>query len=82
MGVGFLTLVETVFPLATFNTFTLAGTGIWNGLLIGLGALLGTQYQLIDQYSRMLYYAVYAALAALIVWLIIRNIKRRKETTH
>ena len=29
--------------LATFSLFTIAGSGIWNGLLVTLGALLGTQ---------------------------------------
>ncbi|HKU01761.1 MAG TPA: DedA family protein, partial [Arthrobacter sp.] len=35
-------------PLGTFTVFTLAGSGLWNGALIGLGYLLGTQYQLIE----------------------------------
>ena len=60
--------------LATFSIFTIAGSGIWNTLLIGLGALLGTQYQLVDQYSHYLNYAVYAAIAGVIFWLIIRRV--------
>jgi hypothetical protein len=46
-------------PLATFSLFTLAGSGLWNGALIGLGYLLGAQYRLIEEYSRFLNYAVY-----------------------
>lgn len=65
--------------LTTFTIFTIAGSGIWNTLLIGLGALLGTQYQLIDQYSQYLNYAVYAAIAGVIIWLIIRRTHRTKE---
>jgi membrane protein DedA with SNARE-associated domain len=53
--------------LLTFSLFTLADSGLWNGLLIGLGALLGAQYHLIDQYSRFFNYAVYAALAVGII---------------
>lgn len=34
-------------PLGTFSLYTLAGSGLWNGALIGLGYLLGTQYRLI-----------------------------------
>jgi membrane protein DedA with SNARE-associated domain len=64
--------------LLTFSGFTLAGSGIWNGLLIGLGALLGSQYRLIEQYSRFLNYAVYAALAATVAWLVIRKVRKRK----
>ena len=35
--------------LLTFSIFTIAGSALWNILLIGLGAALGTQYALIDQ---------------------------------
>lgn len=66
--------------LLTFSIFTIAGSGLWNGVLIGLGALLGTQYQLIDQYSRYLNYAAYAALTAAIIGLVARNRKRRRTT--
>ncbi|MFF2346432.1 DedA family protein [Pseudarthrobacter sp. NPDC058119] len=65
-------------PLGTFTVFTLAGSGLWNGALIGLGYLLGTQYQLIEKYSRFLNYAVYAALAVAVVLLVIRRTKRAK----
>jgi membrane protein DedA with SNARE-associated domain len=67
--------------LATFSIFTIAGSGLWNSLLIGLGALLGTQYALITEYSRYLNYAVYAAVAAVIAWLIVRSVRRRRKTT-
>ena len=65
--------------LGTFSAFTVAGSGIWNALLIGLGAVLGAQYRLIDEYSRVLDYAVYAALAIVLVSLIIRGIRRRRN---
>ncbi|MEG9250040.1 DedA family protein [Arthrobacter sp. Soc17.1.1.1] len=63
--------------LLTFSIFTVAGSAVWNALLIGLGALLGSQYQLIDQYSQYLNYAVYAAILLTIASLIKRRIKRR-----
>lgn len=65
--------------LAVFSVFTVAGSGLWNVALISFGALLGAQYHLVEQYSRLLNYVVYAALAALIGWLIIRNVRRRKN---
>ena len=46
-------------------------------MLIGLGAALGTQYELVSRYSRFLNYVVYAVLAGLVVWLIIRRVRRR-----
>ena len=65
-------------PFATFTLFTLAGSGLWNGALIGLGYLLGTQYRLIEEYSRFLNYAVYAALAIAVVLLVVRRTRRAK----
>jgi membrane protein DedA with SNARE-associated domain len=66
--------------LGTFSAFTIAGSVIWNGLLISLGALLGTQYRLIDQYSRFLNYAVYAALAFAVGSLVVRGLRRRRNS--
>jgi membrane protein DedA with SNARE-associated domain len=68
--------------LPIFSAFTLLGSGLWNGLLIGLGALLGSQYRLIDEYSRFLNYAVYAAVAAVIGWLIRRRVRQRRNTGY
>ncbi|MEO3933470.1 DedA family protein [Micrococcaceae bacterium Sec7.4] len=65
--------------LGTFTAFTVAGSGIWNALLIGLGALLGEQYRLIDEYSRFLNFAVYAALAAVVGSLVVRGVRRRRN---
>jgi len=63
--------------LLTFSLFTIAGSALWNSLLIGLGAALGTQYELIATYSDWLNYAVYAALAGIVLWLVIRRVRRR-----
>ncbi len=41
-------------PFITFSVFTIAGSLVWNCLLVGLGYFLGTQYQLVDQYSQYL----------------------------
>ena len=63
--------------LLQFSAFTLGGSGLWNSLLIGLGAALGTQYELIEQYSHWLDYAVYAAIAGVVIWLVVRRVRRR-----
>jgi membrane protein DedA with SNARE-associated domain len=63
-------------PLVQFSLFTLAGSGVWNGVLVGLGAALGTQYAVVERYSRFINYAVYAAVAGLIVWLIVRRVRK------
>lgn len=64
--------------LVVFSLFTIAGSGLWNTLLITLGAALGTQYELVDRYSQYLNYAVYAAVAAVVLWLIVRRIKQTR----
>ena len=65
--------------LVAFSVLTLAGSGIWNGVLIGLGVALGTQYALVEQYSRYLNYVVYAVLAGLLVALVVRRVRRARQ---
>ena len=62
--------------LVAFSLFTIAGSATWNTVLILLGAWLGTQYQLVERYSRFLNYGVWAAVAAFVVWLIARRVRR------
>jgi membrane protein DedA with SNARE-associated domain len=62
--------------LLTFSTFTIAGSGAWNVLLIGLGSALGSQYELIDQYSSYVNYALYAAIGLVVLWLVVRRVRR------
>jgi len=69
-------------PLTTFSLYTIAGSALWNTILVTLGALLGTQYELIDQYSQWLNYAVYAAIAGVIVFLIVRRIRQKTRRTE
>jgi len=61
-----------------FTVFTILGSAIWNALLITLGALLGTQYELVEKYSNVLNYVVYAAIALVIVLLVVRRVRRAK----
>ena len=61
-----------------FTVFTILGSAIWNALLITLGALLGTQYELVEKYSQVLNYVVYAAIALVIVLLVVRRVRRAK----
>ena len=65
--------------LVVFSVFTVAGSGVWNAVLIGLGVALGTQYALVDRYSSYLNYALYAILAGLLVALIVRRVRRARE---
>ncbi len=68
-------------PIGVFSVFTVAGSAVWNGLLIVLGLALGSQYELIDRYSHYLDYAVYAVVAALVIALVVRAVRRRSVAT-
>ncbi|MFS0735368.1 DedA family protein [Microbacterium sp. 1P10UB] len=59
-----------------FSLLTVAGSAIWNALLIGGGVLLGTQYDLVERYSNLLSYLVYAAIGGVVVYLVIRQLRR------
>ena len=65
--------------LTTFTLFTLAGSAVWNTLLITLGAALGTQYALVDRYSSYLNGAVWLAIAVGVGMLVVRRVRRGKR---
>lgn len=67
--------------LLKFSIATVAGSAIWNGALVLLGYALGSQYDLVERYSTWLNYAVYAVLAGLLVWLIVRRVRRGRADT-
>lgn len=61
--------------LVTFSLFTIIGSGLWNTLLLGVGAALGTQHEQLEQYLGYLDYAVYTAIAIAFVVLVVRRIR-------
>ncbi|WP_286276502.1 DedA family protein [Naasia aerilata] len=73
---------STRMPLGTFSLYTIAGSLVWNALLVGLGALLGTQYELIDKYSNILDIVIYAAIGAGILALVVRRVRRGRRGTE
>ncbi len=71
-------------PLLVFSLFTVLGSGLWNTLLIGVGAALGTQHHLLEQWLEYLDLVVYSAIAIAVVVLIARRVRearRMKRTT-
>ena len=65
--------------LLKFSLLTVLGSGLWNGLLIGLGMALGTQYELVESYGHYLDYAFYAAIAAVLAWAVARRVRSRRR---
>ncbi|MFC9558000.1 DedA family protein [Agromyces sp. NPDC056965] len=66
-------------PLAWFCLFTAIGSGLWNTLLIGVGAALGTQHALLEEYLQYLDWVVYGAIAIALAVLVIRRILEHRR---
>jgi membrane protein DedA with SNARE-associated domain len=69
----------TRMPFWRFAAFTLAGTLLWNALLVGAGFALGTQYHLVERYTEYIDVAVYAAVGLALGWLIVRRVRRGRR---
>jgi membrane protein DedA with SNARE-associated domain len=67
-------------PLVVFCLFTAIGSGLWNALLIGVGAALGTQHELLEGYLQYLDYVVYGAIIIALAVLVIR--RYREHVAH
>jgi len=69
-------------PLLSFSVFTVLGSLLWNGLLVGAGWLLGSQYEVVDRYSGLLDWAVVAVVGGVIGWLVVRRVRRGRAATE
>lgn len=65
-------------PLGRFVVLTAAGSAIWNTILVGGGYLLGTQHERLEAILGYVDYAIYAALALGLGWLVIRHLRRKR----
>lgn len=61
-----------------FAAYTLAGSTIWNLLLIGAGYGLGSQWQKIEGYTTYLNDVVYGAIVLVGLWLVVRSLRRTR----
>ncbi|MCM3659160.1 DedA family protein [Agromyces mediolanus] len=66
-------------PLVVFSLFTVLGSGLWNTLLIGVGAALGTQHHLLEGWLEYLDLVVYSAIAVALAVLIVRRIREARR---
>ena len=61
-----------------FILYTALGAGIWNVILAGLGYLAGENRDLINKYSHELSYVFVIIGAILLVWLILKSVRKKK----
>lgn len=66
-------------PVGRFLLLTALGSAVWNGLLVGAGYALGTQWRLVERFADWLNYAMYAAVAGLVAWGVVRWWRRRQR---
>ena len=64
-------------PLGRFTLLTALGSLVWNTLLVGAGALLGRQWQVVERYADVLNYAVTGVVVVLVAWFVVRRLRRR-----
>jgi membrane protein DedA with SNARE-associated domain len=64
--------------LVTFSVYTIIGSGLWNTMLIGVGAALGTQHEQLEHYLGYLDYLVYGAIAIALVILVVRRVREAR----
>lgn len=68
--------------LPRFTLLTTLGSLAWNGLLVGAGMGLGTQWELVEKYSTALDVAVVVALVVAVGLLVRRRLRRRSSERH
>lgn len=66
--------------LVRFSIYTIIGSGTWNSLLIGVGALLGTQHERLEGYLSYVDYVVYGAIGIALVVLVVRRIRESRTS--
>lgn len=71
--------------LLKFSVLTLVGSGVWNGVLIWLGVALGENWKtvsdVIDRYSSWVYVALALAVVAFVVFLVVRDRRRKRQSS-
>lgn len=65
--------------LVRFSAYTIVGSGVWNSLLIGVGAALGTQHERLEHLLGHLDYAVYTAIAVALLVLVLRRVREARR---
>jgi membrane protein DedA with SNARE-associated domain len=66
-------------PMGKFLLYTAIGSAIWNTTLIGIGWILGKNWDAVERYVGYLQYLVILGVLAAIVWFIAMKIRQRNR---
>lgn len=69
-------------PLPKFTLLTLAGSGIWNAIFVTIGYFLGESWHLIEPYTDLFSYLVYAIIVGLVVWFVAARVMRNRRASR
>jgi membrane protein DedA with SNARE-associated domain len=66
-------------PIGMFTLLTAAGSAIWNTIFLTIGFYMGSNWTVIEPYTEVFSNVVYAIVALVIVWFLVRLILREKK---
>ena len=66
-------------PFVRYVLLTLAGSAIWCFAFAGIGYAVGESWEDFHHAFRYVEYVVAAAIAAIVVWLAVRYVRRRRR---
>lgn len=67
-------------PLGRFVVLTALGSAAWNGLLIGAGLLLGTQWHVVEEHIDAANDVIYVTIGASLAVFVMRRLAHRRRT--
>ncbi|QUG99770.1 DedA family protein [Saccharopolyspora erythraea] len=69
-------------PVSTFVLFTTLGSLVWNSIFVIAGFYLGENWHLVEQYAGVLSKAVLVAVAAAVVWFVVKRVRQDRRTKN
>jgi len=67
-------------PLGSFLLLTTAGSAVWSAALVGLGYILGAQWERVSAWVDRVGMVVWAAIALAVLVVLVRRASQRRET--
>ncbi|WP_299299263.1 DedA family protein [uncultured Brachybacterium sp.] len=66
-------------PIGIFTLLTAAGSAIWNTIFLTIGFFMGSNWTVIEPYTDIFSNVVYALIALVILWFVVKLILREKK---
>jgi membrane protein DedA with SNARE-associated domain len=63
-----------------FMFYTVIGSILWNGVHVGAGWVLGSQWTLVKEYATIIEFVVLGAAVGAVIWFLLRRWRARKDS--